>query len=212
MTLLKYDKHASLNAPTLGDAVPRWGNKLSRQAAQGLMRLLGWRFAGSVPNLPKMVLIGAPHTSNWDFPLAMMLFIALQARVYWLGKHTFVNGPLKPLLLWLGGVAVDRRAASGVVEQTAIQFQQRNQFILGLAPEGTRSLVPRWRMGFFYIAQAANVPILPIALDYGRKTIGIGDPIWPEVGETAVLAQLRSFYDSVQGRNPEKFSLDSIQA
>lgn len=209
---MKIAKRHSLNAPVLGDAVPRWGNKWSRHLARGLMWLLGWRFAGHIPNLSKMVIIAAPHTSNWDFPVAMMMLIAMQVRVYWLGKHTFVHGRLKPLLVWLGGVAVDRRAATGVVEQTAVQFQQRDKFILGLAPEGTRSSVTRWKMGFFYIAQAANVPIVPIALDYGRKTIGIGEPIWPDVGETAVLAQARSFYADVEGKRPAQFSLDSIQA
>jgi 1-acyl-sn-glycerol-3-phosphate acyltransferase len=205
-------KSDPLNAPVLGDAIPRWGNGLSRSLGRGLLRLLGWRFEGSVPNLPKMVLIGAPHTSNWDFLLAMVALFAVQARVYWLGKDSFVNSPLKPLLLWLGGVPVDRRAANGVVGQTAVQFQERQQFLLGLAPEGTRSLVPRWRMGFFYIAQAANVPIVPVALDYGRKIIEIGTPLWPEVGETAVLAQLRTFYTDTQGKRPALFSLDSIRS
>lgn len=200
-----------LNAPVLGAAIPRWGNRFTRKMTRGLMRLLGWHFAGKVPNLPKMVLIAAPHTSNWDFPLAMVLLLALQVRVNWLGKHTFVNGPLKPLLHWLGGVAVDRRAAYGVVGQTVDTIQQQEQFVLGLAPEGTRSLVSRWKMGFFFIAQAAKVPIVPIALDYGRKTIAIGEPIWPEVGETAVLTQLRTFYEGVQGKYPEQFSLESIQ-
>ena len=201
-----------LRVPVLGDAIPRWGGGLACWLSRRLMRLLGWRFAGSVPNLPKMVLVGAPHTSNWDFPLAMMMVFALRVRLYWLGKHTFVNGPLKPLLLVLGGVAVDRRASSGVVAQVAAQFAQREQFLLGLAPEGTRSFVPHWKMGFFHIAQAAQVPILPIALNYGRKIIEIGEPIWPEVGETAVLAQLRTFYDGVQGKRPELFSIDSIQS
>ncbi|MBK8900135.1 MAG: 1-acyl-sn-glycerol-3-phosphate acyltransferase [Anaerolineaceae bacterium] len=212
MSFGKYSpKEDPLNAPVLGDAIPRWGNGFFRWVARGVLRLWGWRFAGTVPNLPKMVLIGVPHTSNWDFVLAMAVLIAVQARVYWLGKHTFVRGPLKPLLLKLGGVAVDRRAASGVVAQVTAQFQERDQFLLGLAPEGTRSLVSHWKMGFFHIARAAQVPILPVALDYGRKTIAIGEPVWPEGGETAMLAQLRSFYDGVQGKRPELFSLDSIQ-
>lgn len=201
-----------LNAPVLGAAIPRWGNRFSRWLGRGILRLIGWRFAGSVPDLPKMVLIGAPHTSNWDFVLAMVALFAVQARVFWLGKHTFVNSPLKPLLFWLGGVAVDRRAASGVVGQTAVQFEKRSQFLLGLAPEGTRSLVTRWKMGFFYIAQKANVPILPVALDYGRKCIEIGEPIWPEVGQTAVLEKLRCFYANVKGKRPGLFSTQSIRA
>lgn len=196
----------------MGESIPQWGSPTLCWLSRGLMRLLGWRFVGSVPNLPKMVLIGAPHTSNWDFPLAMLVFFSLQVRVYWLGKHTFVNGPLKPLLRWLGGVAVDRRASSGVVSQVAAQFQTREQFLLGLAPEGTRSLVPHWKMGFFHIARSAQVPILPVALNYGRKTIEIGEPLWPDVGETAVLAQLRTFYEGVQGKRPHLFTIDSIQS
>ncbi len=212
MRLIRHSPQTDpLHAPLLGDAIPRWGNRLTRAVARGLMRLLGWRFAGSVPNLSKMVLIGAPHTSNWDFLLAMVVLFALQVRVYWLGKHTFVNSPLKPLLRWLGGVAVDRRAAYGVVGQTVDEMQRREQFLLGLAPEGTRRSVSHWKMGFFYIAQAAHVPIVPVALDYGRKTVAIGDPINPEVGETAVLTQLRAFYEGVQGKYPGQFSLDSIQ-
>ncbi|MCC6603461.1 MAG: 1-acyl-sn-glycerol-3-phosphate acyltransferase [Anaerolineae bacterium] len=212
MSQTRHSRQADpLGAPALGSAVPRWGGGFMRRLGRGLMRLLGWRFVGSVPNLPKMVLVGAPHTSNWDFMLAMLALFALQVRVYWLGKHTFVNGPLKPLLLKLGGVAVDRRASSGVVAQVAAQFQARDQFLLGLAPEGTRSLVPHWKMGFFHIAQSAQVPILPVALDYGRKIIDIGEPVWPEVGETAVMAQLRTFYAGVQGKRPALFSVDSIQ-
>jgi 1-acyl-sn-glycerol-3-phosphate acyltransferase len=200
-----------LNAPVLGKAIPRWGNKFMRQVGRSLLRLAGWRFAGNVPYLPRMVLIGAPHTSNWDFVLAMVALFALQVRVYWLGKHTFVNGPLRPLLRWLGGVSVDRRAAYGVVGQTVETIQQHEQFLLGLAPEGTRSLVRHWKMGFFFIAQAANVPIVPVALDYSRKTIAIGNPIGPEAGQTAVLTQLRAFYEGVQGKYPGQFSVDSIQ-
>lgn len=200
-----------LNAPVLGDKIPRWGNRFMRWLGRGLLRLLGWRFQGAVPNLPKMVLIGAPHTSNWDFPLAMVALFALNVRVYWLGKHSFVNSPLKPLLLWMGGVPVDRRGAHGVVGETAVQFQTHDQFLLGLSPEGTRKLVPFWKMGFFYIAQAANVPIVPVSLDFGRKIIGIGHPIWPEVGETAVLNQLKTFYKDVQGRHPTQFSLENIR-
>ncbi|MCP4417136.1 MAG: glycerol acyltransferase [Chloroflexi bacterium] len=207
------NKHENdlLNVPLLGEAIPRWGNWLSCALGRGLLRLFGWKFEGSVPNLPKMVLIGAPHTSNWDFPLAMAGLFALRVRLSWLGKDSFVNSPLKPLLLWLGGVAVDRRAENGVVEQTAVQFRQHDQFLLGLAPEGTRSPVARWKMGFFHIASAANVPIIPVALDYGRKTLGFGTPIWTDDGETAVMTQLKSFYDGVDAKYPDLFSLNSIQ-
>lgn len=201
-----------LHAPVLGEQIPRWGGRMARGLARQLMRLLGWRFAGAVPNLPKMVIIGAPHTSNWDWPLAMVALLVLGIRVWWMGKHTFVDGPLRPLLRRMGGVPINRTRAHGVVAQMVDEFAAREQFLLGLSPEGTRSYVPRWKMGFYHIARQANVPIVPISLDYGRRLIGIGPAIDAAEEETAVLAQIEQFYHGVTGKNPRNANVTPAQS
>jgi 1-acyl-sn-glycerol-3-phosphate acyltransferase len=200
-----------VNAPQLGDAVPKRGNRYSKAIGRILMRLIGWRFEGVVPNIPKFVGIGAPHTSNWDFPNAMFAMFAMGLRFSWMAKHTFVNGPLKPLNLWLGGVAVNRSAAHGVVAQTIDQFKERAQFLLIISPEGTRSKVYRWKMGFYHIAHGANVPIVPFAMDYGRKVIKIGNPISAVADLKSVLVQVEVFYQGVIAKNPEMFSLAPLR-
>lgn len=196
---------SKLNVPQLGDTTPRRGNRFSRLFGRALLAAFGWRFAGHIPNLPKLVIIAAPHTSSWDFLLGMAVIIALGIRVAWMGKHTFVSGPLAPLLRWLGGIPVDRRAPQGVVEQMVDAFNQRESFVLALAPEGTRRKVAAWRTGFYYIAQGAAVHILPVTLDYGRRLIRIGAPLYPSGDLAADMAQIEAFYQGVIGKNPHLF-------
>jgi 1-acyl-sn-glycerol-3-phosphate acyltransferase len=168
---------------------------------------LGWRFGGEVPNISKGVLIAAPHTSSWDWPIGMFAILGVGIKVYWLGKAEFVNGRFRPFLTRLGGISVDRSAAHGVVEQTAEQFASREHFLLALAPEGTRSAVARWKLGFYYIAQQAEVPIVPVALDYGRKLVILGPAISAQQNFDAVAQQIADFYLPVRGRNHEKAAL-----
>jgi 1-acyl-sn-glycerol-3-phosphate acyltransferase len=194
-----------LQVPPLGEAVPKRGNRFSRALGRALLAAFGWRIAGDVPNLPKLVLIAAPHTSNWDFPLAMAVIFAIGIHVSWMGKHTFVNGPLSPLLRWLGGIPVDRRGAQGVVGQMVDVFNQREQFVLGLAPEGTRKKVTAWKTGFYHIAVGAGVPIVPVTFDYGRRLVRIGAPLYPTGDITADMVHIEAFYQGVVGKNPHQF-------
>lgn len=193
-----------MNAQQLGEAAPRRGNKITRGLAKAALALFGWRVMGQIPDLPKFVMIGGPHTSNWDFPIAMLLFIALGIRVSWMAKREFVGGPLGWLWRWMGGVGIDRRAAHGVVEQMVDAFEKREKFVLAIAPEGTRSKVKRWKSGFYHIAQGANVPIFPIVVDYGRKKLQL-HPVFAPSGElTADLPQLQALYADVKGKRPDK--------
>jgi 1-acyl-sn-glycerol-3-phosphate acyltransferase len=207
MAMTRGDK---LNAPQLGDAIPQRRNRLLQRGGRFLLALAGWRFEGVLPNVSKLVIIAAPHTSNWDFVLGMTVLFALGIRVYWLGKHTFVNSPPKALWRWMGGIPVDRRAAQGMVEQVAAQFAARQQFILAIAPEGTRRKVSQWKLGFYYIARRAQVSIMPVSLDYGRKVIGLGKLIEPVADKTAVLSQIIAFYKDVKGKIPESTSLPTL--
>jgi 1-acyl-sn-glycerol-3-phosphate acyltransferase len=149
---------------------------------------------GQFPDLPGVVLIGAPHSSNWDgiWGFAAKLALGLDIRI--LGKHQLFWWPLGPLLRRLGVIAVNRDAASGVVEQLAARFAAEPRFWLGIAPEGTRRRVARWKPGFWKIARAAGVPVLPVYFDYPRKVIGIGPPFATGADMEADIARIRQWY------------------
>lgn len=191
--------------PKLGDLIPKRGNWATRGLSRFVLRITGWKFEGEIPNVRKAVFIGAPHTSNWDFPIAITALFATGFRMSWMGKHTFVNGILKPLWHYLDGIPIDRRASHGVVGEMVAQFNKHPDLILGLAPEGTRSQVKRWKMGFYYIARDAHVPICPIVLDYGRKVIRFGEAMTADENIDVVLTQLRDFFRGAVARHPQNF-------
>lgn len=189
--------------PTLGNHVPRRRNPFTRLIGRAIVATFGWRVAGEIPNLPKFVAIGAPHTSNWDFPLALACIWGLELDLAWMGKHTLFKGPFGWILRAWGGIPIDRTANHGMVEQMKAEFAQRPHLLLGLAPEGTRSKVARWRTGFYHIATAVQVPIVPIALDFSRKTVQIGLPFIPTGNIEADISTLQQFFKDAKGYNPE---------
>jgi 1-acyl-sn-glycerol-3-phosphate acyltransferase len=191
---------STTSLPVLGDAIPRRGNRISSAVGRYLLRLAGWRFEGSVPNIPRFVLIVAPHTSNWDFLLGITVMFALRLQVSWMAKSSVFRGPLGVVMRWLGGIPIDRSSRHGVVTQIIQEFNRRAQFILAITPEGTRRPVDRWRTGFYHIAHGAGVPILPLAFDFRLKVISIGKPFFPTGDVDADLQALRSFYTGVTGR------------
>jgi 1-acyl-sn-glycerol-3-phosphate acyltransferase len=166
------------------------------------LALFGWQIVGFVPNLPKFVTIGAPHTSNWDFPVGMAVFIALGLRISWMGKDSFVNGPGKRIWQWMGGVPINRKSAHGVVDQMVDVFNNRDKFVLGITPEGTRSKVNEWKTGFYHIAQGAGVPIFPIEVDYGTKRVRLHPVFEPTGTLEADLKVLKGLYTNALGKRP----------
>lgn len=189
--------------PELDPAVPQRGSALSRALGRAMLRVVGWDFEGTIPNCSRFVIIGAPHTSNWDFLYAMATMLALGIDVHWLGKHTLFRGPLGPVMRWLGGVPVDRSHPGGVVGGAVARLQQRERFVLGVAPEGTRRRVAQWKTGFYRIARQAGVPILPVYFDYAKRVVGAG-PLFTPTGDMAAdIAELRAFYRTVIPRRPE---------
>lgn len=173
----------------------------ARWFGRTLLRLGGWRMEGAFPDLPRAVLIGAPHSSNWDgvWGFAAKLALGLDIRI--LGKHQLFWWPLGPLLRRLGVIAVDRNAAHGVVEQAAALITQAPRFWFGLAPEGTRRPVERWKTGYWKIARAAGVPVVPAYFHYGRRVIGIGPVFVPGDDMAQDMARIRAWYRGVsQGK------------
>ena len=188
--------------PSLPPSVPRVPrHRLSRWIGRAVLRLGGWRVVGEFPDLPRVVLIGAPHSSNWDgiWGFAAKLALGLDIRI--LGKHQLFWGPLGPLMRALGIIAINRGAASGVVGQMAQQFRGADRFWLGIAPEGTRKPVARWKTGFWKIAHAAQVPVLPVYFHYPDRVIGIAPPFATSHDMEADLVRLREWYRPWQGKH-----------
>lgn len=158
-----------------------------------------------MPDLPRFVVIVAPHTSNWDFFAGLAAKWALGLDVRWLGKDTLFIPPLGWFMRAIGGVPVDRHSRHNVVQQSVIEFQHRAHFVLVLAPEGTRRKVPEWRSGFWHVAKQANVPICCVALDWGRKIVRLGPTSMPaEDDAVAGIARVRSYYADVRGYDPSQ--------
>jgi 1-acyl-sn-glycerol-3-phosphate acyltransferase len=166
----------------------------------------GWRVTGEFPTAPKAVLIVAPHTSNWDFWLCMPAMFAAGLRITWIAKHTLFFFPAAPILRWLGGEPVDRRVRADTVQQAIDRFGAREQFYLGIAPEGTRKRVDAWKTGFWHIARGAGVPIIPIALDWSTREIRITAAFQPTADEVADLAVLRGRFAAAMARRPARFA------
>jgi 1-acyl-sn-glycerol-3-phosphate acyltransferase len=187
--------------PELPPCLPRRGNVLSKALARGLLRLFGWRVDGEFPDRPKMVAIVAPHTSNWDFIVGILVVFALGLRVRFLGKHTLFNPWLGWLMRWLGGTPVIRDTPQGAVAEAVEMIAREEKVVLGIAPEGTRRRGTPWRSGFYNIALAAKVPILPAAFDFGRRSLRLFPVFEPTGNYEADLARLMALYEGVHGRN-----------
>ncbi len=172
--------------------------------ARFLLGLFGWSPEGGVPNLPKCVVVAAPHTSNWDGLILVLMAFALRVRLLWIGKHTLFRPPFGWLMRVFGGVPINRSTTKNAVEQVAQTFNERERMVLVIAPEGTRKKVPHWRTGFYYIAQAANVPLVLGYVDYERKRAGLGPIIQPTGNIEADMEQIRAFYAPIKGRHPER--------
>lgn len=175
----------------------------ARWCGRTVLRLGGWRMVGAFPDIPRLVLIGAPHSSNWDGVWGFAVKCALGLDIKILGKDSLFRIPvLGTLLKRLGVIPVDRTAAHGVVEQSAAMIRGADRFWYGLAPEGTRKRVERWKTGFWKIAKAADVPVLPAYFHYGRREVGIG-PVFELTDDMpADIARIQAWYRGVsQGRN-----------
>lgn len=185
-----------------------YDNRFFRALLHGISRLFlkiaGWQVVGQQPPYQKCVIIAGPHTSNWDFPIFMAVVGFLNLRVGFLGKHTLFQGPLGWLFYYLGGIPVDRadRNAADIVRQVVTVFEERDQLILGIAPEGTRTKVKKWKTGFYRIAEGADVPIICAYLDSKSKTVGFGEIFQPTGNMEADLVEIQAFYADKHGINP----------
>lgn len=172
-------------------AIARRGGAVTRLVGRLILRLVGWKIEGALPDRPKIVAVVAPHSSNLDFIIAIGLVFSWNLRVRYIGKKELFRFPLGPLMRWLGGIPVDRKNSAGLLNQVVAEFDRSDRILLGIAAEGTRTFGARWKTGFYWIAKRAGAVVLPVYLDWSRKVIGLLPPVDPARGEpTADLAAI----------------------
>jgi 1-acyl-sn-glycerol-3-phosphate acyltransferase len=190
---------------SLPPEVPQQGNAFTRGLGRLVLALLGWRLVGTIPNQKKMILCVAPHTSNWDFVLGIATYLALGLKANWFGKHTIFRWPFGWLLRSLGGIPVQRRNKHGFVGQMVEQFHQRDHLVFALAPEGTRKPTETFKTGFYHIGLGANVPLVPVGMDYRKKSLVFGPALMPTGDYEGQCREMMSFFRAVVPRKPDHF-------
>jgi 1-acyl-sn-glycerol-3-phosphate acyltransferase len=165
-------------------------------------KLLGWKLQGKFPShLDKFVIIVVPHTSWWDFLLGLLVREVWNEQINYIGKKSLFDSPLGWFFKWTGGTPIDRSKISDTVKATAQIFSERKKFRLALSPEGTRKKVEKWKTGFYFIAKIANVPIVLIAFDYGKKEIKVSEPYIVTDNQEADFKNFQDFFEGVEGKN-----------
>ncbi len=175
-----------------------------RAISHVLLKLVGWRAEGGLPNVRKWVLIAAPHTSNWDAPLMLALALHYRIRLRWFVKDRFFRPPWGALCRWLGAIAVDRSKTTNLVAQAIERLRTHDDYVIAVPPEGTRSSAKHWKSGFYHIAHGAGVPISLGYLDYRNRVGSIGPLFYPSGDIHADIIKIREHYAPIQPRFPDK--------
>ena len=173
-----------------------------RYLFKAALRILGWRVVGGLPDYPKFVVVGAPHTSNWDFVMFLALAFILKGDLRYMGKKELFRWPYGGFFRWCGGVPVDRSKPQGLVDQTVQAIQETDHFQLVITPEGTRKKVGQWKQGFYYIAKKADIPIVTGYVDSRTKTTGIGPTFTLTDDMEADITTIKAFFKDKVGINP----------
>ncbi len=185
-------------------------NTLLRGFSITFLKLTGWKVQGSLPpDGSKSVLIAAPHTSNWDLPYTLMVAFSLRLHVYWMGKEQLFSPPFRGVMMWLGGIPVDRAKSTNLVAASveAIKCADGPMQLI-VPPEGTRSKTRYWKTGFYYIAVGAQVPIVMAYMDYDKKISGLGPVFQPTGDLEADMDAIKAFYAPFKGKNAGQFQAE----
>ncbi len=193
-------RRPAVPAPCRGAGAEIW-----RWLCLAYLKAGGWRLVGDWPrDIPKMVLVAAPHTSNWDGVTMLAAAGYYRVPLKWMGKKELTQGPFGGLVRWAGCVPVDRSGKGDLVAETAARMREADAMVLAVAPEGTRAKSKGWKSGFYYIAHAAGAPIVMSVLDYGEKTISIAGPLTPSGNYEADLALIKAPYEGARGKYDDR--------
>ena len=176
---------------------------MQRVARFIFFKTLGWRFNGTFPNIKKCVVIVVPHTSWHDFYIGLFVRKIIGVSIHFVAKKELFRPPFGWYFRSVGGTALDRTPGQNKVQAIASLFEKKTEFRLAIAPEGTRKKVQQWKTGFYYIAKEAEVPIVMIAFDYGKKEIKIANAFYPTDSLETDFEFMRRFYKGVVGKIPK---------
>jgi hypothetical protein len=189
----------TMNVPTEQPPLP---TSLGARLARWALGVAGWQLVGRAPSHPHCIILGAPHTSNWDLALALLTGAGLGFRLRWLGKSTVFWEPLGSLFRWVGGIPVDRSMRMGLVQSLVTRMKSEPEFMLCIAPEGTRKYTDYWKSGFYRVALAADIPVILGFCAWNRKVVGLGPSIRLTGDADADMATIAAFYADKRGRHP----------
>lgn len=178
---------------------------MKKRLARWLLHVTGWELIGNRPASKSYVLIAAPHTSNWDFPLMLLFAAAFDIKVSWMAKHSLFYPPVGWIMRSLGGIPIIRHKKGNKVAALVEEFAATPGLVLVVPTEGTRARSEYWKSGFYYIAHNAGVPIVPSFLDFGRKQGGFGPALTTTGDIPADMTYFRDFYRNMQGKEPDQF-------
>jgi len=184
---------------------PRRCNPLAQLLGGLVLSVFGWQKAGQVPRAKNIVIIAAPHTTNWDFIFLLAAAYSFGISVNWLGKDSLFRSPLGPILRYLGGVPVDRSKRNNLVQSLSAQIEHGSGIALVIPPSGTRRKTEYWKSGFYRIAEAAQIPLVCGYLDYQKKEAGLGPAFLPS-DLSRDMNRIREFYEPIVGKYPENKS------
>ncbi|MBI1406249.1 MAG: acyltransferase [Caulobacter sp.] len=181
-----------------------WLARTIRWWLVAFFKVQGWTVEGTAPSPRRFVIIAAPHTSNWDFVYFLGGADALNLNLSFMGKASLFRWPFARAMRDLGGIPIDRTRANDVVSAMAEEFARREEFMLTIAPEGTRGRARKWKTGFYQIALKAQVPMVCGMMDYRRKVVGLGPAIMPSGDYDRDMLEIARFYSACTPRHPEQ--------
>jgi 1-acyl-sn-glycerol-3-phosphate acyltransferase len=174
-----------------------------------LLNVLGWKLINGFPkDLKKYIVIAAPHTSNWDFPLGILVRYAEGVKINFIGKKSLFKPPFGFVFRALGGTPVDRTKNNNMVQNLIDVFNTEERFIFALSPEGTRKKVSAWKTGFYHVAKGAHIPIVLATLNFGEKEVLINEPYYLTDSMEKDFLYFHNFFKNIKGKNPGQFDPD----
>lgn len=190
----------TLHGQTRPDHLPRRGNRWTQKLAWWVLRRSGWDIRGLYPDASRLIIIGAPHSSNFDWFWGMLVQWALGVRFSFFIKHVFFVGPLGWVMRYLGGVPVNRRRVRGAVTDAADLFAQHEKIVLFITPEGRTKPVRNLKKGFYKLALAAQVPVLVVSFRYDERVIALDGYLDMAGSFDQVAERLNTHYGPIKGR------------